>query len=210
MFCVFLLSFRSFRFLALVNKQLGRRALKRGWSMVYCPYNLVSESINHRLTSFPSQYTIESMVYCSHLQILSTPVGYEELARDFEPIRNGDIAHQIPTCQADAPPKLISVKFTRRDTRNRFYGSSRKLANTKIKDLPDLSLTSNENGAIFPITWTTSLHSVLFQRNKTLLFAVGTIIESNLNRNFIINYNLLMLLVPLPLWLSFLIKTNLK
>ena len=59
--------------------------------MVYCPYNLVSESIYHRLTSFPSKYTIESMVYCSHLQIWSTPVGYEELARGFEPIRNGEI-----------------------------------------------------------------------------------------------------------------------
>ena len=33
------------------------------------------------------------------------------------------IAHQIPTYKADAPPKIISVKFTRRDTRNRFYGS---------------------------------------------------------------------------------------
>ena len=43
----------------------------------------------------------------------------------------------------------------------------------------------------------------LFQRNKTL-FAVRTIPESNLNRNFIINYNLIMLLVLLPLSLSFL------
>ena len=42
----------------------------------------------------------------------------------------------------------------------------------------------------------------LFQRNKTL-FAVRTIPESNLNRNFIINYNLIMLLVLLPLSLSF-------
>ena len=32
----------------------------------------------------------------------------------------------------------------------------------------------------------------LFQRNKTL-FAVRTILESNLNRNFIINYNLILL-----------------
>ena len=120
--------------------------------MVYCPYGLVSESIYHRLTSFPSQYTIESMVYCSHLEIWSTPVGYEELARGFEPIRNGDVAHQIPTYKADAPPKIISVKFTRRDTRNRSYGSRRRLANTKIKDLPDLNLMSNENGAILHIT----------------------------------------------------------
>ena len=92
------------------------------------------------------------MVYCSHLEIWSTPVGYEELARGFEPIRNGDVAHQIPTYKADAPPKIISVKFTRRDTRNRSYGSRRRLANTKIKDLPDLNLMSNENGAILHIT----------------------------------------------------------
>ena len=53
-------------------------------------------------------------------------------------------AHQIPSYKADAPPKII-VKFTRRDTRNRFYGSRRKLANKKVKDLPDLNLTSTEN-----------------------------------------------------------------
>ena len=45
----------------------------------------------------------------------------------------------------------------------------------------------------------------LFQRNKTF-FAVRTIIESNLNRNFIINYNLILLLAPLLFWLSFLLK----
>ena len=54
------------------------------------------------------------------------------------------IAHQIPTYKEDAPSKII-VKFTRRDTRNRFYGSRRKLANKKIQDLPDLNLTSTEN-----------------------------------------------------------------
>ena len=55
------------------------------------------------------------------------------------------IAHQIPTYKEDAPPKII-VKFTRRDIRNRFYGSrGRKLANKKIQDLPDLNLTSTEN-----------------------------------------------------------------
>ena len=50
-------------FSSLVNKQLGRAlkaARKRGWSMVYFP-------CNHRWTSFLSQYTIKSMVYCSHL-----------------------------------------------------------------------------------------------------------------------------------------------
>ena len=31
------------------------------------------------------------MVYCSHLQILSMPVGYEELARGFHPVKNGEI-----------------------------------------------------------------------------------------------------------------------
>ena len=45
----------------------------------------------------------------------------------------------------------------------------------------------------------------LFQRNKTL-FAVRTILESNLNRNCIVNYNLILLLAPLLFWLSFLLK----
>ena len=54
------------------------------------------------------------------------------------------IAHQIPTYKADVPLKII-VKFTRRDIRDRFYGSRRKLASKKIQDLPDLNLTSTEN-----------------------------------------------------------------
>ena len=31
------------------------------------------------------------MVYCSHLQILSMPVGYEELAGGFHPVKNCEI-----------------------------------------------------------------------------------------------------------------------
>ena len=31
------------------------------------------------------------MVSCSHLQILSMPVGYEELAGGFHPVRNSEI-----------------------------------------------------------------------------------------------------------------------
>ena len=54
------------------------------------------------------------------------------------------IARQIPTYKEDAPPKVI-VKFARRDIRNRFYGSRRKLGNKKIQDLPDLNLTSTKN-----------------------------------------------------------------
>ena len=54
------------------------------------------------------------------------------------------IAHQIRSYKADVPLK-INVKFTRRDIRNRFYGSRRKLASKKIQDLPDLNLTSTEN-----------------------------------------------------------------
>jgi len=53
-------------------------------------------------------------------------------------------AHQIPSYKAEAPLEII-VKFTRRDTRNRFYGSRRKLVNKKVKDLPDLNLASTEN-----------------------------------------------------------------
>ena len=58
------------------------------------------------------------------------------------------IAHQIPTCKENAPPKII-VKFTRRDARNRFFGSRRRLANKKIQDLSDLNLTSTENVYVF-------------------------------------------------------------
>ena len=65
---------------------------------------------------------------------IDVPITKEEIS----------IAHQIPLYKADAPPKII-VKFIRRDTRNRFYGSHRKLANKKVKDLPDLNLTSTEN-----------------------------------------------------------------
>jgi len=61
-----------------------------------------------------------------------------------KPLEEISTAHQIPSYKAEAPPKII-VKFTRRDTRNRFYGSRRKLANKKVKDLPDLNLTSTEN-----------------------------------------------------------------
>ena len=66
MFWVFVLSFHSglvrnsaisFRiavntifFGSLVNKQLGRRAWKRGWSMVFCPNSLVFNQIYRRLT----------------------------------------------------------------------------------------------------------------------------------------------------------------
>ena len=49
------------------------------------------------------------------------------------------IAHQIPAFKEDALLKII-VKFTRRDTRNRFYGSRRKLANKKIQDLYPISI----------------------------------------------------------------------
>ena len=53
---------------------------------------------------------------------------------------------------------------------------------------------------------------VLFQRNRTL-FAVRTIIESNLHTNFIIKFNSIYAISfsLFPMWLSFfLIKTNLK
>ena len=56
----------------------------------------------------------------------------------------------------------------------------------------------------------TSHYIFLFQRNKTL-FAVRTIRESNLNRNFIINYNFILLLAPLLFWPALLFtETNLK
>lgn len=54
------------------------------------------------------------------------------------------ITHPIPSYKVDAPPKII-VKFTRRDVRNKFYSSRKKLANKKVKDLPDLDLHSDTN-----------------------------------------------------------------
>ena len=65
--------------------------------------------------------------------MIGVPMAKEEIST----------AHRVPSCKADAPPKII-VKFTRRDMRNRFYGNRRKLANKKVKDLPDLNLTSTE------------------------------------------------------------------
>ena len=62
------------------------------------------------------------------------PVAKEEIS----------IAHQIPPYKADVPLKII-VEFTRRDIRDGFYGSRRKLASKKIQDLPDLNLTCTEN-----------------------------------------------------------------
>lgn len=59
------------------------------------------------------------------------------------PVTREDISitHPIPSFNAEAPPKFI-VKFTRRDVRNKFYGSRKKLASKKAKDLPDLELDS--------------------------------------------------------------------
>ena len=48
---------------SLVNKRLGGRTLKRGWSMVYSPSASFPGKCIHRSTSFPFQYTID----CSHL-----------------------------------------------------------------------------------------------------------------------------------------------
>ena len=69
-----------------INKQLGGRAWKRGWSIVYCPCSLVSQQIYHRSTSLPIKYTMESMLYCSHLLnavAVNTCWLYEQLAGVF-------------------------------------------------------------------------------------------------------------------------------
>ena len=92
MLCVFLLSFHSvlnrnpaisssdssvresffFFFSSLVNKRTtGLLHWKRGWSMmVYCPMNPSFQINIPWSTSFPSQCTIESMVYWSYLSNL--------------------------------------------------------------------------------------------------------------------------------------------
>ena len=60
------------------------------------------------------------------------------------------IAHPIPSYKTDAPPKII-VKFTRRSVRNEYYSNRRKLVNKKVKDLPDLNLTSNVDAVLQPM-----------------------------------------------------------
>ena len=57
--------------------------------MVYCPCSLVSNQIYHPKTSFPMKYTIESMVYCSHLPNMVRARWLWRIS--WEPIRNGEI-----------------------------------------------------------------------------------------------------------------------
>ena len=80
-----------------------------------------------------AECTCENIV-ASIGKAIGVPIAKEEIST----------AHRIPSYKPDAPPKII-VKFTRRDARNSFYSNRRKLANKKVKDLPDLNLTSTEN-----------------------------------------------------------------
>ena len=58
-------------------------------------------------------------------------------------VKEGGIStsHPLPTVKEDAPPKII-VKFTRRDMRNIFYTTRRKLIDKKASDLPDFCITA--------------------------------------------------------------------
>ena len=67
---------------SLLNKQLGHHAWKRGWSVVYCPWNLISKSIYHRSTSFPSQYTIDRI---NSLLLVSFKFGQSQLVMKNKP-----------------------------------------------------------------------------------------------------------------------------
>ena len=82
-FSYFVSDSREYHFFSsLVNKQLGHRAWKRGWSMVFCPSSLVFNQIYHDpFTSFPIKYTIESLVYCSHLPNLVSVGWFWRLSR---------------------------------------------------------------------------------------------------------------------------------
>ena len=82
-FSYFVSDSREYHFFSsLVNKQLGNRAWKRGWSMVFCPSSLVFNQIYHDpFTSFPIKYTIESKVYCSHLPKLVSVGWFWRLSR---------------------------------------------------------------------------------------------------------------------------------
>ena len=53
-------------------------------------------------------------------------------------------SHPLPSYNSDAPPKII-VKFTRRDVRNVYYASRRKLIKIKTNELPDLGVTERVN-----------------------------------------------------------------
>ena len=72
------------KFSSLVNKQLGRRAWKRGWSIAMQP----GFQINIPLYQPRFQVNIPSnRWYIARIfQIWSTPVDYEKLAVGFEPI----------------------------------------------------------------------------------------------------------------------------
>ena len=59
-----------------------------------------------------SECTCEKIV-TSIGTVIGVPTVNEEIS----------IAHQIPSYKEEAPPKII-VKFTRRDTRNRFYNNA--------------------------------------------------------------------------------------
>lgn len=64
-----------------VNKQLGGRARKQGWSMVYCPSCLVSRLIYRRSTSFPNNIPSNQLYISRIFQIFASPVGYEDLSQ---------------------------------------------------------------------------------------------------------------------------------
>ena len=79
---------------SLVNKQLCGRSWKRGWSMVYCPWSLVSSQTYYPATSFPIKYTIQqprfqSNITCTHLPSMVRARWLWRIIR--EPIRNGEI-----------------------------------------------------------------------------------------------------------------------
>ena len=61
-------------------------------------------------------------------------------------VKEEDIStsHPLPSYNSDAPPKII-VKFTRRDVRNVYYASRRKLIKIKTNELPDVGVTERVN-----------------------------------------------------------------
>ena len=83
------------------------------------------------------------------------------------PIEEQDIsiAHPIPSYKTDAPPKII-VKFTRRSVRNEYYSNRRKLVNKKVKDLPDLNLTSNVDAVYISESLTPTKKKLFGKVNK--------------------------------------------
>lgn len=105
---------------------------------------------NERKINQEATATFESLAQYlrrDSLEISGIPLSEDYSTNDIviavgKAINVSDIStsHPLPSYNSDAPPKII-VKFTRRDVRNVYYASRRKLIKIKTNELPDLGVT---------------------------------------------------------------------